>query len=66
MAKIEADAEAKKIFEECVKKTIIIIEQAEKNGSWQMGLDSNKGLFEELKKETRKKLKELEEKIEKA
>lgn len=59
MNKQEADIEAKKIFQETSKKIDEIIAQAKKDGIWQMGLDSNRELFEELDRETKKKLKTL-------
>lgn len=52
--------EARKIFEESIKKRKAIIEEAKENGTWQMGLDSNKDLFKELHEETQNKLKSLE------
>ena len=59
MNKAQADIEAKKIFDEAAKKSEKIIEEAKKNGTWQMGLDSNNGLFKELDEETQGKLKVL-------
>lgn len=53
--------EARKILEESAKKRKAIIEEAKANGTWQMGLDSNKNLFEELHKEIQNKLKSLTE-----
>lgn len=59
MNKKQADAEAKKIFRERNKKADEIIRQAKKNGTWQMGLDSNNGLFADLDRETKEKLRIL-------
>lgn len=59
MNKQEADIEAKKIFQETSKKIDEIIRQAEKDGILQGGLDSNQELFEELNRETKKKLEKL-------
>ena len=59
MNKQEADIEVKKIFQETSKKIDEIIAQTKKDGIWQMGLDSNRELFEELDRETKKKLKKL-------
>ncbi len=59
MNKQEAYIEAKKIFQESAKKSDEIIRQAKKDGIWQMGLDSNRELFEELDRETKKKLEKL-------
>ena len=52
MNKQEADIEARKIFQERNEKANEIIRQAKKDGIWQMGLDSNRELFEELGVET--------------
>lgn len=59
MKKAQADIEAKKIFEERNRKADEIIKKAKEDGIWLTGLDSNKGLFKELDKETKQKLKEL-------
>ena len=59
MNKQQADIEAKKIFQETSKKIDEIIRQAKKDGIWQMELDSNQELFEELNRETKKKLEKL-------
>lgn len=64
MNKQEADIEAKKIFQETSKKIDEIIRQAEKDGILQGGLDSNQELFEELNRETKKKLEKLASMIE--
>lgn len=57
--------EARKIFEESIRKQKEIIAEAKTNGAWKMGLDSNKELFAELNKETMSKLKALEERLNK-
>ena len=59
MNKAQADIEAKKIFDERNRKAEEIIKNAKAEGTWQMGLDSNNGLFEDLDKETKEKLKVL-------
>lgn len=61
MNKKQADIEAMKIFQEAIKKADEIEAQAKKEGIWEPGLDSNKKFFENLHKETQKKLKELDE-----
>ncbi len=53
------DEEARNIFEESIKKEKAIIKEAKANGTWQMGLDSNRALFKELHEETKDKLKAL-------
>ena len=45
MNKQEAYIEAKKIFQECAKKSDEILRLAEKDGILQGGLDSNLDLF---------------------
>ena len=59
MNKQQADIEARKIFQERNEKANEIIRQAKKDGIWQMGLDSNRELFKELDRETKKKLEKL-------
>lgn len=59
MNKQQADEEAKKIFQESNKKADEIMKKAKEDGTWKMGLDSNKDLFTELNKETKEKLKLL-------
>ena len=59
MNKQQADIEARKIFQERNEKANEIIRQAKKDGIWQMELDSNQELFEELNRETKKKLEKL-------
>ena len=55
--------QAKKIYEKIIhesnEKTIAVIEEAKKNGTWKQGLDSNNSLFEDINKETIKKIEEL-------
>lgn len=53
------NSEARKILEESLKKRRAIINEAKANGTWKMGLDSNKDLFKELNEETHNKLKSL-------
>ena len=63
MNKVQADIEARKIFEESNKKADEIIKKAKEDGTWQAGLDSNKKLFADLDNETKEKLKLLASKI---
>ena len=63
MNKQQASIEAKKIFREANEKADEIIKTAKQNGTWKMGLDSNKELFAELDKETKEKLKHLQSMI---
>ena len=59
MDKKQAYIEAMKIFQESGKKADEIMKKAKEEGAWEMGLDSNNSLFEELHKETKEKLKLL-------
>lgn len=59
MNKKQASIEAEKIFKEHNKKSDEIVKKAKENGEWQMGLDSNNHLFDDLNKETREKLEKL-------
>lgn len=59
MNKKQADIEAKKIFQERNKKADEIIKKAKEEGTWKNGLDSNNGLFVDLDRETKEKLKLL-------
>lgn len=56
MNKLQADIEARKIFQESNAKADQIIKEAKKNGTWNKGLDSNKSLLAELHKETKQKI----------
>lgn len=60
----EANAEAKKIFEEWCKQKDLIIENSKASGTWmQYGLDSNNHLFKELNEEVRINLENLKKNI---
>lgn len=63
MNRQQANIEASKIFDERNRKADEIIKKAKADGTWQSGLDSNKGLFKKLDEETREKLKNLAEMI---
>lgn len=56
MNKEQANIELMKIFDDRNKQAKKIEEEAKKNGTWQMGLDSNKALFAELDKKTMEKI----------
>lgn len=64
MTKEQAMIEHRKIIKEYVRKSKAIIEEAEANGTWKMGLDSNNGLFKDLDRETKEKIKLLKEMVE--
>ncbi|MCM1308051.1 MAG: hypothetical protein NC223_05575 [Butyrivibrio sp.] len=59
MTREEADAEAKKIISESNRKEDEIIAKAKADGTWVSGLDTNRELFEPIKKETWEKLQKL-------
>lgn len=64
MTEKQAYNEAKEIFRETAEKARKITETARQNGSLQMGLDANKGLYEQLDCETKEKLKTLRATVE--
>lgn len=63
MNKEQAKKEFEKIINDCNEKSDLITKEAKEKGIWKPGLDSNKELFIELHKETKKKIKELYEMI---
>ncbi len=63
MNKKQADIEARKIFQEHNKKADEIVKKAKAEGTWKMGLDSNNGLFKDLDRETKEKIRLLKEMI---
>ena len=56
MDKEQARTEYKKIIQENVGKTIFVMEEAKKNGTWKMGLDTNKELFWEIDDDAKRKI----------
>ncbi len=56
MNKEQAKKEYEKILHEANKKIIAVADEAKKNGTWKSGLDSNEGLLNEIKEETKKKV----------
>lgn len=52
MNKEQANIELVKIFDDRNKQAKKIEQESKKNGTWKMGLDSNKALFAELDKKT--------------
>ena len=56
MNKEQANIELMKILDDRDKQAEKIEQEAKKNGTWQMGLDSNKALFAELDKKTMEKI----------
>lgn len=63
MTKEQARKEALSIMNDFSEKCDLIEKEAKKNGTWLMGLDSNKGLFQEAEKEAKEKLKLLASKV---
>lgn len=60
----EAKKEAEKIFKEYERKEEEITREAKENGTWStVGLDANSHLFSELHRETKRKFRELEARI---
>ena len=63
MNKKQAKKEYIKILEETIKEEKQIMHEAKKNGTWKMGLDSNRDLFTETHKKAIEKLNSLKAKI---
>ena len=64
MDKVEANKEAKKIFEAWLNNKVKIEQDAKKRGVWsEVGLDSNEHLFLDLNEATKKKIEELKKQI---
>ena len=63
MNKDQAKKEYIKIIDEAIKEKDRIMQEAKKNGTWQMGFDSNRALFAEVDKQTIEKIKILKSKI---
>lgn len=63
MTKEQARKEMLLILDEYSEKCDLLTKEAKKNGTWMMGLDSNKGLFKEAKKEAKEKLTALLSKV---
>lgn len=59
MKKVEADKIAMQIIKEWNDKADEIIKQAQADGIWKSGLDTNRDLFKELDAEYKQKLKDL-------
>lgn len=64
MNKIEANNEAKKVYEKWRKDREKIEKDAKENGKWNdIGLDSNNHLFKDVDNEAKEKLAELKKMI---
>ena len=59
MKKSEADKIFDELLRESWKKSEKIMEEAKANGTWKMGLDSNKDLFKEEEKRLKDEIKKL-------
>ena len=66
MNKEQAKIEYKKIIHDSIKQEQKIIQEAKKNGTWKMGLDSNNELFADLHKKTKEKIDFLKSLIQEA
>lgn len=63
MNRKQANEEAQKIIDECIKKHDEITKKAKEQGLWKCGLDTNRELFKEVDKEYFAKLQELAKQI---
>jgi len=59
MTKEEIGKNIRLIMEDFSEKCALIEKEAKENGTWQMGLDSNKSLFKKAEQEAKEKLKNL-------
>ena len=64
MTKEQARKEVVSIMRDFSEKCDLIEKEAKRDGIWQMGLDSNRGLLKTVEKEAKEKLKCLAAKIE--
>ena len=64
MTKEQVRKEAVSIMRDFSEKCDLIEKEAKRDGIWQMGLDSNRGLLKTFEKEAKEKLKCLAAKIE--
>lgn len=65
MNKEQAKIELLKIIDDHIKRGNEIMQEAKKNGTWKMGLDSNRDLFADLDKEVLEKVNRLKSMIDK-
>lgn len=65
MTKEQANEEIHKLMKERIKRADELINEAKKNGTWLSGLDSNRALFEPLKKEIWGKIQQIQAQIDK-
>ena len=56
MTKEQVEEEYRKLLRETIAAEDRIMKEAEENGTWKPGLDSNKELFKDIKKEFYRKI----------
>ena len=65
MTKEQANEEIHKLMKEFNTREKELIKEAEENGTWLPGLDSNRALFEPLKKEIWGRIQQIQAQIDK-
>lgn len=63
MTKEQVEEEYRKLLRETIAAEDRIMKEAEENGTWKPGLDSNKELFKDIKKEFYRKINELKNSV---
>ena len=63
MNKEQVEEEYRKLLRETIAAEDRIMKEAEENGTWKPGLDSNKELFKDIKKEFYRKINELKNSV---
>lgn len=63
MTKEQVEEEYRKLLRETIAEENRIMKEAKENGTWKPGLDSNKELFVEVKKEFYRKIDELKNSV---
>ena len=63
MTKEQVEEEYRKLLRETIAAEDRIMKEAEENGTWKPGLDSNKELFKDIKKEFYRKIDELKNSV---
>ena len=63
MTKEQVEEEYRKLLRETIAEENRIMKESEENGTWKPGLDSNKELFKDIKKEFYRKINELKNSV---
>ena len=63
MTKEQVEEEYRKLLHETIAAENRIIKEAKESGKWKPGLDSNKELFKDIKKEFYRKINELKNSV---